>query len=207
MTAHYGTEQENFWSGQFGDEYVERNRSGALLAVKTAFFARALARSSGIHTALELGANIGLNEIALQRLFPEIQMDVVEINEKAANECRKIKNVTVHQGSILEFSMDKTYDLTFTSGVMIHINPEKLPVVYRCLYEHSKKYVLVAEYYNQTPVQVPYRGNTDRLFKRDFAGEMLDMYPNLHLVDYGFIYHRDPSFPSDDATWFLMEKR
>ena len=207
MTAQYETEQENFWSGQFGDEYVERNRSGALLAVKTAFFARALARSSGIHTALELGANIGLNEIALQRLFPEIQMDVVEINEKAAEECRKIKNVNVFQGSIFDFKSDKTYDLTFTAGVLIHINPERLPDVYRSLYTHSGKYVLVYEYYNPTPVEVPYRGNADRLFKRDFAGELMDAYPDLRLVDYGFVYHRDPNFPADDSTWFLMEKR
>jgi spore coat polysaccharide biosynthesis protein SpsF len=26
------------------------------------------------------------------------------------------------------------------------------------------------------------------------------------LVDYGFAYHRDPAFPQDDITWFLLEK-
>ncbi len=207
MTKHYETEQENFWSGQFGDEYIERNSSEGILAGKTVLFAKALERASGINTVLELGSNIGLNERALQRLFPNIQCDVVEINEKAANECRKIKNVNVHQGSILEFATDKSYDLTFTSGVMIHINPEKLPVVYRCLYQHSARYVLISEYYNPTPVEVVYRGNTGKLFKRDFAGEMMDMYSDLRLVDYGFGYHRAPNFPGGDATWFLMEKR
>jgi spore coat polysaccharide biosynthesis protein SpsF len=54
---------------------------------------------------------------------------------------------------------------------------------------------------------VSYRGHADRLFKRDFAGEMMDMYPDLFLVDYGFAYRRDPSFPQDDISWFLMEKR
>ena len=207
MAKHYETEQENFWSGQFGDEYVERCSGEAILACKTGKFARMLSKSGGIKTSLELGSNIGLNERALQRLFPDIQMDVVEINEKAAGECRKIKNVTVYQGSILEFSTDKNYDLTFTSGVMIHIDPDKLPIVYRCLYEHSRKYILVAEYYNPTPVEVPYRGNSGKLFKRDFAGEMLDMYPDLHLIDYGFIYHRDLVFSGDDVSWFLMGKK
>ena len=65
---------------------------------------------------------------------------------------------------------------------------------------------MVAEYYNPTPVSINYRGHTDKLFKRDFAGEIMDMYPNLKLVDYGFIYHRDDAFPQDDITWFLMEK-
>jgi hypothetical protein len=44
-------------------------------------------------------------------------------------------------------------------------------------------------------------------FKRDFAGEIMDRFPDLRLVDYGFVYHRDPQFPQDDFTWFLMEKR
>ena len=42
---------------------------------------------------------------------------------------------------------------------------------------------------------------------RDFAGEIMDRHPQLQLVDYGFAYRRDPNFPQDDITWFLMEKR
>jgi spore coat polysaccharide biosynthesis protein SpsF len=53
---------------------------------------------------------------------------------------------------------------------------------------------------------IPYRGNEDRLFKRDFAGEMLNKYSDLSLVDYGFSYRKDPIFPQDDITWFLLEK-
>jgi hypothetical protein len=34
---------------------------------------------------------------------------------------------------------------------------------------------------------------------------MLDRFPDLSLVEYGFVYHRDP-FPQDDLTWFLLEK-
>ena len=65
--------------------------------------------------------------------------------------------------------------------------------------------MLIVEYYNPTPVTVSYRGNDDRLFKRDFAGEMIDKY-NMKLVDYGFVYHRDNMFPLDDMNWFLLEK-
>jgi spore coat polysaccharide biosynthesis protein SpsF len=62
------------------------------------------------------------------------------------------------------------------------------------------------EYYNSSPVSIEYRGEIDRLFKRDFAGEMLEIYPDLKLIDYGFTYHRD-FFPDDDTTWFLLEKK
>jgi hypothetical protein len=96
--------------------------------------------------------------------------------------------------------------LSFIKGVLIHINPDHLQEVYEKLYNASEKFILVAEYYNPSPVAIPYRGHDDRLFKRDFAGELLEKYSDLELVDYGFAYRRDPAFPQDDITWFLMRK-
>ena len=66
--------------------------------------------------------------------------------------------------------------------------------------------MLLCEYYNPSPATVTYRGHDNRLFKRDFCGEMHELYPDLALVDYGFAYHADPVFPQDDITWFLLEK-
>jgi len=91
--------------------------------------------------------------------------------------------------------------------VLIHINPDMLDIVYEKLYNSSNRYILIAEYYNPTPVSISYRGHSDRLFKRDFAGEMLDKYDDLELLDYGFLYHRDKYFFQDDVSWFLLEKR
>ncbi len=69
--------------------------------------------------------------------------------------------------------------------------------------------MLVAEHYNTTPVEIPYRGHAGKLFKRDFAGELMERHPDLELVDYGFLYRRDAVLfeVQDDITWFLMEKR
>jgi hypothetical protein len=65
---------------------------------------------------------------------------------------------------------------------------------------------MVCEYYNPAPVIVHYRGHADRLFKRDFAGELMEQW-NLRLIDYGFAYRRDKYLPyQDDVTWFLLEK-
>ena len=64
----------------------------------------------------------------------------------------------------------------------------------------------MCEYYNPSPVTINYRGHSDRLFKRDFEGEILDKFPDLNLIDYGFSYKRDVVFPQDDITWFLLQK-
>ena len=201
------TEQENFWAGEFGNDYTRRNRGLNWVAANTAFFTKVLDRTQKIQTVLELGANIGMNLIALRTLLPDAKLSAVEINESAAVELNaNVKEVTLYRTSILEFQPIATWDLVFTKGVLIHINPEKLPIVYDRLYQSSSRYLLVAEYYNPTPTEINYRGHTGKLFKRDFAGEILDQYPDLKLVDYGFVYHRDLNFPQDDTTWFLMEK-
>jgi pseudaminic acid biosynthesis-associated methylase len=101
---------------------------------------------------------------------------------------------------------DYERDLVLSKGFLIHVNPDKLSQIYDLLYQSSCHYICLAEYYSPTPVEVNYRGCEDKLFKRDFAGEMLDRFNNLKLVDYGFIYHRDNQFPQDDINWFLLEK-
>jgi len=149
-----------------------------------------------------------MNLKALQLLYPGIELTAAEINPDAAAQLRElIGQDNVYEGSIFDYPVTAKVDLSMIKGVLIHINPDMLHTVYEKLYQASSRYLLVAEYYNPSPVAIPYRGHSDRLFKRDFAGELLDKYPDLVLVDYGFAYHRDPAFPQDDITWFLLEKR
>lgn len=206
MMNNYKTEQEKFWAGEFGDNYINRNMSPQMVASKVSLWSTIFRRGGAVNTCLELGTNIGLNLIALGKLFPNLDMYGVEINQKAAEVCSKLDRVTMYNKSILDFSTEKQFDLVFTCGVLIHINPDALPEVYDKMYECSAQYIVIAEYYNPAPVAVDYRGNKGKLFKRDFAGEMMDRYPDLKLVDYGFVYHRDNNFPDDDITWFLLEK-
>jgi pseudaminic acid biosynthesis-associated methylase len=200
------SQQEAFWAGEFGDAYIARNDAPELLASYVHLLSNALQRAGRIHSAIEFGANIGLNMHALRTLRPKIDLAAIEINERAVARLSAIDGVKVFHGSIVDAHAQKTYDLSFVAGVLIHLAPELLPQVYRRLYEASHRYILVSEYYNPAPVMIPYRGHDERLYKRDFAGEMLDAFPGLKLIDYGFQYRRDPNFPHDDVTWFLMEK-
>ena len=206
MSSDFATDQEAFWAGSFGDEYTDRNQGGQIVACKTALLGRIVTRTTGIGSVIEFGANIGLNLIALRRLVPQAELEAIEINATAARRLAEL-GIAVHHVSILEFTPRRTYDLVLISGVLIHIAPEKLALTYDLLHRCCNQYLCIAEYYNPTPVELPYRGHRQRLFKRDFAGEMLDRFSDLRLLDYGFAYHRDPAFPQDDLTWFLLERR
>lgn len=204
----FRTEQESFWAGEFGTEYIRRNQDDKLLASNMALFARALAAADGLASCIEFGANVGMNLRALKLLFPRQEQHAVEINAQAAAELGKLlPGGHVHQASLLEFTPSRTWDLVLIKGVLIHIQPDSLPGVYDMMHRATGRYMLVCEYYNPTPVSIPYRGHADRLFKRDFCGELLDRHGDLQLVDYGFAYHRDANFPQDDINWFLLGKR
>lgn len=208
MAKTYGTDQENFWAGNFGAEYIDRNQGQSLLASNLNFFNRALGAAGPIASCVELGANIGMNLRALRLLFPAISVKAVEINPEAASQLAEwLGNEHVFAGSIFDYQPPEPADLSFTKGVLIHIAPEMLNAAYDALYRASRRYILIGEYYNPSPMSIPYRGHDDRLFKRDFAGELMDRFDDLTLLDYGFAYRADPVYPQDDITWFLMEKR
>ncbi len=203
---NYKTEQEQFWAESFGNEYIERNRSTDLLASNIHFFSKALNRAGKINSCLEFGANIGMNLKAIKLLYPEVKLKGIEINTEASSYLAElIGQENVFNGSIFDYEDSDKVELSLIKGVLIHIHPEMLAKVYHKLYESSIQYILIAEYYNPSPVSIPYRGHREKLFKRDFAGELMDMYPDLKLIDYGFSYRRDPAFPQDDITWFLLQ--
>jgi pseudaminic acid biosynthesis-associated methylase len=199
------SEQEKFWKGNFGDEYIGRDKLDSV-ASNTSFFSEIIGKTNNIRSILELGCNIGNNLKAIKNIIPEAELHGVEINSKAVEVLKKEGNFDVIESSIQDYSTNKTFDLVFTKTVLIHINPEDLKPVYKKIYDYSNKYIVIAEYYNPNPVSVTYRGNEEKLFKRDFAGDFMKMFPDVSLIDYGFKYHKDNVFPQDDITWFLLCK-
>jgi pseudaminic acid biosynthesis-associated methylase len=203
---NYKTDQENFWATEFGNDYLNRNEGEKLISSNLALFSKILKSCPTVSSIAELGCNIGLNLIALNRINKEFQLRGYEINSTASKLARKSNVAEILNTTILDnLDILQKFELTFTKGVLIHINPTELPIVYQNLYDLSNRYIMVCEYYNPTPVSINYRGHNDRLFKRDFAGEMMQQF-NLKLVNYGFNYKHDSYLTNDDTTWFLMEK-
>lgn len=204
--AKFKTQQEEFWAGQFGNEYVDRSASPEFIPPRLYMFSQILRSTRGVQSFVEFGPNVGLNLIALHQLCPAAKLHAVEINALAVEHMEKTGYIDVHHKSLLDANLKNVADFSFSSGVLIHVNPDELPKAYDVLYNASRKYVMVNEYFNPTPMMMDYRGHQERLYKRDFAGEMMDRFKDLKLVDYGFIYRRDPNFAQDDTNWFLMEK-
>ncbi len=113
--------------------------------------------------------------------------------------------------SLINFKSKKKFDLVVTSGVLIHQSPKLLKKIYKNIYNLSKKYIYIDEYFNPTPVKILYRNKKNLLFKRDFAKEIWTLYPNLKLVNYGFYWNEDPKLKSkpnivDNSNWFIFKK-
>ena len=54
--------------------------------------------------------------------------------------------------------------------------------------------MLIGEYYSDHPEEISHRGFKNKLFKRDYVGEILEKFSDVQLLDYGFIYKRDKNY-------------
>jgi pseudaminic acid biosynthesis-associated methylase len=203
----YKTEQENFWQGDFGDKYIRRNKNKLLIKNNFFLFKKIFSNIFKIKSLIEFGPNIGLNIIALKKLFKPNFVTAVEINKNACSQIKDIEKLNIINDSIINFSPKKKYELVLVKGVLIHINPNKLKKVYKTIYKSCKPlgYILIAEYYSPKPTMMIYRGKRNKLFKRDFAGEFVSLFKKTKIIKYGFAYHRD-KYPQDDLNWFLIKK-
>lgn len=167
-----------------------------------------LAKAKDIRSVLECGSNIGRNIAFLNEVLPEVSKSIIEISEQAyefitsQHELDKAFN-----GPILASNFeDRSFDLVFTMGVLIHIHPDELLANMKKMFECSGRYVLMGEYFNRTPVMLDYQGEKDKLFKRDFGKLFIENF-DVTLVDYGFLWgYLYDKAGFDDITWWLFEK-
>ena len=117
-------------------------------------------------TYLEVGCNIGRNLDQLTLLDPSLKPSAIAINPKAL-EIARLRHVLQQSfcGPAQEASFEKAeFELVFTCGVLIHVSPEDLQEVMTKMHNWSSKYIVIAEYFNQTPVSIEYQGRPNWLF-------------------------------------------
>lgn len=203
------TEQERFWKGSFGDDYLRRNaESDPRLEDKAWRAMTAAIPAAEWHSSLECGCNRGRNLATLRRLRPDMEVSLIEINTRSYEEAMNMLQPRHHfNGSILESAFPPgAFDLAFTCGVLIHIAPEELLANCRKLCDYARRFVLIAEYFSHVPASIDYRGEKNMLFKRDFGGFVLDNF-DVQCLDYGFLWGREYAGAFDDITWWLFRKK
>ena len=209
------TDQMQQWSSEFGKEYTERNphtievmdelykkQFGLTRTELNLMFLGNLDRTIKI---LEVGSNVGaqlhgLQKIGFKNLYGiEIQPYAVEVSKQ------NTKNINLIQGTAFDIPFkDSYFDIVFTSGVLIHINPDDLNIAIREIYRCTSEYIWGFEYYADKFSEIPYRGRRNLLWKANFAKLYLDEFSNLELVKEERIKYLD----NDNAdSMFLIRKK
>lgn len=201
--------QEKLWQSGFGTEYHQRNA----WEDREAFWYEVLGDEvlTNAFTIMEPGAGKGENLVALRSLRAErlnIQMHPsmllgVEVN-KVASEVMQGHGIEVCNKSFLDMPLVNRYNLVLTRGFLIHVPKAALQATLAKIYLASSRYICLAEYYSPARREVEYHGRGSALWVDDFAGEMMRMYSDLKLINYGFKYHKDNN--GNDLTFFLLEK-
>ncbi len=146
------------WEGEFGDKYIQRNTElsnfeytdGNRKAIVESFFAD-IPRDV---TILEIGCNSG-NTIQILHDMGFTNITGIDINKNAIEVIsKKFPEYQFIHSTIELYQMRKTYDLVFTSGVLVHIR-DVMPIIakIRCL---STKWIFGLEYYNEKFKETPY---------------------------------------------------
>jgi pseudaminic acid biosynthesis-associated methylase len=200
-TADEAGRLEALWRGTFGVEYTTRNASPG--GPRDAFWRSVLARFAPA-SVLEVGCNLGGN---LKWIAPAAPGPVVgiDLNQGALGTLARsvpAARPIASAARALPFRAG-SFDLVFTMGVLIHQPEVSLPDVMREIVRCSRRFVFCGEYFAETPVEVPYRGQRGALIKRDFGGDYQRLFPSLRLRDRGFLAKEEGW---SDVTWWMFEK-
>lgn len=198
------TQQDAFWSGERGDIYTRMN-SGPHVGSQIHFFSDIFRCVPDVGSIYEVGANAGLNLDAIKALKPTVEIAGCDINEQAVG-ISKAKGYDIDLCSIFEIGEGRRFDLVFTRGVLVHINPDRLDDAYDRMGRLTGKYLLIDEFFSPVPVSIDnYMGQNGVLSKRDFGREIMTRL-GLKLLAYGFRSKIDPVFPGYDTNWYLFQK-
>jgi pseudaminic acid biosynthesis-associated methylase len=187
------TGQIRTWTGDFGREYTDRNSfTPAELdelyqrnygVSRTEINERFLADLPRDARILEVGCNLG-NQLLLLREMGFTNLHGIEIQSYALDRAKeRLAGAVLTQASAFQIPYpDCSFDLVFTSGVLIHIAPADLPVALAEIHRCARKWVWGFEYYAPEVTEVTYRGHTSLLWKTDYARLYLQHFQDLELV-------------------------
>jgi pseudaminic acid biosynthesis-associated methylase len=190
------------WRSGFGNDYTERNDRSTLPA-REHLWKQLFPRHC--ESVLEIVANIGLNLEAISQRS-SCQMFATEPNDMARAKLESLglcQTVTSDPADFLSFP-DEAADLVFTSGVLIHIGPDKLRHSMGEMYRTAKRWIICGEYFAPQEEMIPYRGHDNALWRRDYGSLFLDTFSDLKCTAHMFAWKRATGL--DNLTFWVFEK-
>ena len=208
MKHQTSSSQEDFWKNKITESYARDNSVfDKQLGMSAWDIILSKIDKSNISSYLDCGSNIGRNIAFLKKVLPAATSNIVELAKGPYDKC--LKDFQIEEsflGPLKDAKFERKFDLVFTSGVLIHVNPDDLLKSMGRMFELSSRYILIIEYFNQTPVMINYRGEDNRLFKRDFGKLFVENF-DCKVLDYGFLWsHVFDSAGFDDSNYWLFEK-
>ena len=211
------TQQEQFWAGEFGQQYTDRNtrdrqewddfyrRNWGL--TKTEMNARFVADLPRDARILEVGCNTGMQLRGLQDMG-FINLYGVELQSYAVEKAKQnTSGINIIQGSGFELPFrDGFFDVVCTNGVLIHIAPDDLSNIMSEMVRCSRRFVWGYEYYNADVTAIKYRGNEGFLWKADYAALFKQRFSELHLVKQELFPYVDAAEQGNVDSMYLLEK-
>jgi len=216
--THQLTDQEKFWKGEFGEGYRDRNDFNGIdgfeqyyinqYGVDRTTMNKDFLGQLSLNNLLEVGCNIGRQVQVLEKSGQK-NIFGIEINSESAKVARgNCPYANIVEGSAFDLPFkDNFFDLVYTSGVLIHINPTDLPKAMDEMYRTSKKYIWGFEYHAETTQEINYRGNTGFLWKANFAQLYLDRFPDLKLVKQQLYPYISNNEKGNTDVMYLLEKQ
>lgn len=197
----YQNSQLELWRSTFGRDYTERNDHEKPERVTSW---RRLLGDIVPRNAVEIGCNVGWNLEYLRRLGVE-ELYGIEPQLYAVSRARARNPLfSVLHGTAFDLPFrDRFFDLSFTSGVLIHIAPDVIDKALDEIYRVSRRYIVAIEYAATQEREVLYRGHQGALWKRDHRALWMRRFPDLVEVRSMSL---DVADGYDDCTAHLFEK-
>ena len=187
------TRQIETWTGSFGAQYTERCTFDSDDAFNALYVKRYGVSRDAINTdwvgnlprdarVLEVGCNIGNQLHALQRMgFTNLYgIDVQRYAVDKSKEMYSGLDIVVGSGFDIPFK-DGFFDLVFTNNVLIHISPSTIGGMIDEMTRVTRGLIWGFEYYAPQFTEINYRGNTDLLWKADYAKLFAERSPALKI--------------------------
>lgn len=201
------------WSGEFGEKYTDRCR--VTPTSRADIFKEIISGIFPNHSAirvLEVGCNRGHNLIALTLASNSMSDDTrIGINPVGIEPQKKLcRWPNIINGNCYNLPWGvPCFDLVFTSGVLIHIPPEKLADALSEMNRVSKKYILMIEQEAESETPKNYRDFEDKagFWARPYGDIFHSQFPETNLVKYGKVRDiGDDGWGFTDCSYWVFKK-